>query len=148
MESTTLTKLDAAANSTISTYTASFQEFKEFTLGVLRGERKVDPKEPRVWVESADANNKTRTKVQFQSLEAGAKLLSAKNRALLRVIAEHRPKSVTELATLTHRAEQNVLRTLHKLSAVGLVRLDRGEGRAYQPVVTARKVHFEIDLLG
>jgi predicted transcriptional regulator len=126
----------------------SFQEFKEFTLGVLRGERKVDPKEPRVWVESADANNKTRTKVQFQSLEAGAKLLSAKNRALLRVIAEHRPKSVTELATLTHRAEQNVLRTLHKLSAVGLVRLDRGEGRAYQPVVTARKVHFEIDLLG
>ena len=127
--------------------TGSFQEFKEFTLGVVRGERKVDPSEPKIWIESADADDKTRTDVQFQSLEAGAKLLSAKNRALLRVIAERRPKSVSELATLTRRAEQNLLRTLHKLSAVGLVRLDRGEGRAYQPVVTARKVHFEIDLL-
>lgn len=33
---------------------------------------------------------------------------------------------------LTHRAQQNLLRTLHKLSAVGLGRLDKGEGRAYQ----------------
>jgi predicted transcriptional regulator len=126
--------------------TGSFQEFREFTMGVLRGERKIDPTEPKIWVESADAEKKARD-VQFQSLEAGAKLLSAKNRALLRVIAERRPKSVSELAELTHRAEQNLLRTLHKLSAVGLVRLDKGEGRAYQPVVTARKVHFEIDLL-
>jgi predicted transcriptional regulator len=127
--------------------TGSFKEFKEFTLGVVRGKRKLDPSEPKIWVESADSSEDNPTDVQFQSLEAGAKLLSAKNRALLRVIAERRPKSVSELATLTHRAEQNLLRTLHKLSAVGLVRLDRGEGRAYQPVVTVRKVHFEIDLL-
>jgi hypothetical protein len=127
--------------------TGSFQEFKEFTLGVVRGKRKIDPNEPKIWVESVDSIEKKRADVQFQSLEAGAKLLSAKNRALLRVIAERRPKSVSELATLTHRAEQNLLRTLHKLSAVGLIRLDKGEGRAYQPVVTARKVHFEIDLL-
>jgi hypothetical protein len=127
--------------------TGSFQEFKEFTLGVARGERKIDPNEPKIWVESVDSIEKKRADVQFQSLEAGAKLLSAKNRALLRVIAERRPKSVSELATLTHRAEQNLLRTLHKLSAVGLIRLDKGEGRAYQPVVTVRKVHFEIDLL-
>src|SRR5947209_8617583 len=72
---------------------------------------------------------------------------SAKNRALLRLIVERHPKSVSELAILAGRAEQNVLRTLHKLSAVGLVRLDKGEGRAYQPVVAGRKVHFEIDLL-
>jgi predicted transcriptional regulator len=65
-------------------------------------------------------------------LEAGAKLLSVKNRELLRIIAEQRPKSVGELAMLTHRAQQNLLRTLHKLSAVGLVRLDKGKGRAYQ----------------
>jgi predicted transcriptional regulator len=47
------------------------------------------------------------------------------------LIAERHPKSVSELAILAGRAEQNVLRTLHKLSAVGLVRLDKGEGRAY-----------------
>ena len=47
----------------------------------------------------------------------------------------------------TGRAEQNVLRTLKKLAAAGIVRLDRGEGRARRPVLAARKVHFEIDLL-
>jgi predicted transcriptional regulator len=85
--------------------------------------------------------------IRFQSLEAGAKLLSANNRALLRLIAERHPKSVSELAILAGRVEQNVLRTLHKLSAAGLVRLDKGEGRAYQPVVAGRRVHVEIDLL-
>jgi DNA-binding transcriptional ArsR family regulator len=85
--------------------------------------------------------------IRFRSLEAGVQLLSAKNRALLRLIAARRPKSVSELAMLAGRAEQNVLRTLRKLSAAGLVRLDKGDGRAYQPVVAGRKVHFEIDLL-
>ena len=128
--------------------TGSFREFREFTLAVVRGQRKIDPTEPKVWIESADPSQKRATLVQFQSLEAGAKLLSPKNRALLRMIADRRPKSVSELALLTRRAEQNLLRTLHKLSDAGLVRLDKGEGRAYQPVVTARTVHFEINLLG
>jgi predicted transcriptional regulator len=123
----------------------TYEEFKKFTLDVVKGERKVDPNEPKIWVESTDPAGVR--EIQFQSLEAGAKLLSAKNRALLRLIAERRPKSISELAMLAGRAEQNVLRTLHKLSAVGLVRLDKGEGRAYQPVVAGRKVHFEIDLL-
>lgn len=82
------------------------------------------------------------------SLEAGAKLLSAKNRVLLRAIAENKPQSVSELAAMTGRAEQNVLRTLNKLAAAGIVRLDRSEGRARRPVLAARKVHFEIDLIG
>jgi predicted transcriptional regulator len=125
---------------------ATYQEFKKFTLDVVKGKRRVDPIEPKIWVESTDADAGIR-EIQFQSLEAGAKLLSAKNRALLRLIAERHPKSVSELAILAGRAEQNVLRTLHKLSAIGLVRLDKGEGRAYQPVVAGRKVHFEIDLL-
>jgi len=37
---------------------------------------------------------------------------------------------------------------LNKLAAAGLVRLDKGTGRARRPVLAARKVHFEIDLLG
>jgi predicted transcriptional regulator len=125
--------------------TGTFKEFKEFSLAVARGTRRVNPDEPKIWVEQANAHGPA--PVRFQSLEAGAKLLSAKNRQLLRIIAECRPKSVSELAELTHRAEPNVMRTLHKLSAAGLVRLNKGEGRAYQPVVTARKVHFEIDLV-
>ena len=58
-----------------------------------------------------------------------------------------RPMTLGDLDILAGPAEQNVMRTLHKLSAVGLVRLDKGEGRAYQPVVAGRRVHFEIDLL-
>jgi predicted transcriptional regulator len=125
----------------------TFGEFKKFTLDVVKGKRRVDPLAPRIWVESSDPDDHGVREVQFQSLEAGAKLLSAKNRALLRLIAERQPKSVSELALLAGRAEQNLLRTLHKLSAAGVVRLEKGEGRAYQPVVAVRKVRFEIDLL-
>ena len=128
--------------------TGTFQEFKDYTLAVARGERKVDPSAPKVWVEPIEGGTSADEGVQFASLEAGAKLLSAKNRALLRTIAERQPKSVTELAAMTGRAEQNVLRTLNKLAAAGVVRLDKGEGRARRPVLAARKVHFEIDLLG
>jgi predicted transcriptional regulator len=128
--------------------TGTFQEFKDYTLAVARGERQVDPSEPKVWVEQIEGGEGAGEGVQFASLEAGAKLLSAKNRVLLRTIAERQPKSVTELAAMTGRAEQNVLRTLNKLAAAGVVRLDKGEGRARRPVLAARKVHFEIDLLG
>jgi predicted transcriptional regulator len=122
----------------------TFAEFKEFTTAVASGERRVDPKEPKIWYEPVGGSQRVGGEVQFSSLEAGAKLLSTRNRDLLRVIATHHPKSVSELAALVGRAEQNVLRTLHKMSAVGLVRLNKGAGRAYQPEVAARKVHFEI----
>lgn len=127
--------------------TGTFQEFKDYTLAVARGERTVEPSEPKVWVEPLKGGKRRQEGVQFASLEAGAKLLSAKNRALLRTIAEREPRSVTELAAMTGRAEQNVLRTLNKLAAAGVVRLDKGEGRARRPVLAVRRVHFEIDLL-
>jgi predicted transcriptional regulator len=126
----------------------SFEQFKEMTLAVVRGEHKPSPHDPKIWVEAVDGGKRTKDAIRFHSLEAGAKLLSTKNRALLRTIARRRPRSVSELAALTGRAEQNLLRTLRKLTEAGIVRLDPGAGRAYKPVVTASKVHFEIDLLG
>lgn len=59
--------------------TGTFEQFKDFTLAVARGERKVDPSEPKVWIESCKGKSGTKTAVQFTSLEAGVKLLSAKN---------------------------------------------------------------------
>lgn len=123
--------------------TGTFGEFKDYTLAVVRGERAVDPREPKIWVERTEADDGT---VQFHSLEAGAKLLSAKNRELLRLIATRKPESVHELADMAHRAPQNVQRTLHRLSAAGIVRLTRGAGRTLRPILTARKVVIEIDL--
>jgi predicted transcriptional regulator len=127
--------------------TGSFNQFKAMTLAVVRGERRLSPHEPKIWVE-AIGQKRAKGTLRFRSLEAGAKLLSAKNRALLRTIAKRRPRSISELASMTGRAEQNLLRTLRKLTVAGIVRLDRGEGRARKPVVAARRVHFEIDLLG
>lgn len=121
----------------------SFEEFKDYTLAVVRGERTVDSVAPKIWVERTETDNAT---VQFRSLEAGAKLLSAKNRALLRLIATREPQSVHELATMAHRAPQNVQRTLRRLSAAGIVRLTRGVGRSLRPVLTARRVLIEIEL--
>jgi predicted transcriptional regulator len=125
----------------------TFEGFKDFTLSVARGKRAIDPSEPKVWYERMSGTKAAKGGVRFRSFEAGAKLLSAKNRRLLRTIADRKPQSVTALARMTGRAEQNVLRTLKKLAAAGIVRLDRGEGRARRPVLAARKVHFEIDLL-
>lgn len=128
----------------------TFKEFQKHTIAVAKGEHVPTPSEPRIWYEPADARARRGSKgatVRFTSFEAGAKLLSAKNRVLLRLIATRHPRSISELAAFSGRAEQNVSRTLRKLSAAGLVRLDRGAGRARRPVVAARKVHFEIDLL-
>jgi hypothetical protein len=64
-----------------SVKTTSFREFQDFTLAVARGERAVDPNEPKIWMESRDGEDGAETAVRFTSLEAGTKLLSAKNRA-------------------------------------------------------------------
>jgi len=125
----------------------SFEDFKVLTLAVARGKRNVSAGEPKIWYESMDRSARRNTGVHFRSLEAGAKLLSAKNRALLRMIAKRKPRSVSELAAMTDRAQQNVLRTLTKLVAAGIVRLDKGEGRAKRPKLVAHKVHIEINLL-
>ena len=126
--------------------TGTFDQFKDFTLAVARGEREVEPNEPKIWIERRDALSGAETAIQFTSLEAGAKLLSAKNRELLRLIVTREPRSVSELADMAHRAPQNVQRTLRRLSDAGIVRLSPGEGRTVRPTVTARKVHIEIDL--
>ena len=122
----------------------TLDEFKKFTLAVARGEKTVDPREPKIWVERTDARDKST--VQFRSLAAGVQLLSIRNRNLLHLILTRKPQSVAALADMAHRAPQNVQRTLHRLSAAGIVRLHRGEGRMLRPVLTARKVHIEIDL--
>ena len=127
------------------TRTATFGAFKDFTLAVARGEQTVDPAEPKIWMEAREGAAGP-ADVQFTSLEAGVKLLSAKNRELLRLIATRAPQSVAELAGMAHRAPQNVQRTLHRLSTAGIVRLSPGAGRAMRPTLAARKVHIEIDL--
>jgi predicted transcriptional regulator len=91
---------------------ASYEDMKARTLAVARGERRVSPAEPKVW---------------FTSTESFAKVLSAGNRELLRIIAEQAPGSLDDLAQMTGRAKSNLSRTLKTMAGYGLVRLERGE---------------------
>ena len=71
---------------------ASYNEMKAMTLAVARGQRKLAPREPRIW---------------FPSTESFARVLSAGNRDLLRLIAEKAPSSLEELTRLSGRRKPN-----------------------------------------
>ena len=111
---------------------ASYEEMKARTLAVARGERRVAVDEPKVW---------------FTSTESFAKLLSAGNRELLRVIAERKPGSLDELARITGKAKSNLSRTLRTMEAYGLVRLERGERGRGTPSVVHDRVELDLPLI-
>jgi predicted transcriptional regulator len=52
-----------------------------------------------------------------------AEVLSDDNRALLRVIREEQPESLSHLANLTGRAPSNLSRTLRTMERYGLVEM-------------------------
>lgn len=79
-----------------------------------------------------------------ESAEALLRLLTPDNRRLLRTIRDSKPQSVAALARLTDRAVPNLLRTLAKLEAFGLIEI-RVDGRRRLPVAKLEKLHLEID---
>ncbi|HEY7551390.1 MAG TPA: helix-turn-helix domain-containing protein [Hyphomicrobiaceae bacterium] len=110
---------------------ASYEEMKARTIAVARGERRVRQGEPKIW---------------FTSTESFARVLSAGNRGVLRVIAEKAPQSLDELAQLTGRAKSNLSRTLKTMEAYGLVRPERGERGRVAPRVLHDRVELELSL--
>lgn len=111
----------------------SFEEMKSRTMRIARGEQRVSPREPRVW---------------FSSTESFAKVLSAGNRDLPRVIAEKAPASLDELASLTGRKKSNLSRTPRTMEGYGLVRLERGERGRIAPKVGYDRVELELAITG
>ena len=111
---------------------ASYEEMKARTLAVARGERRVASNEPKVW---------------FTSTESFAKVLSAGNRELLRVIAEKAPSSLDELAEITGKAKSNLSRTLRTMEGYGLVRLERGERGRIMPKIMHDRVELDLPLV-
>lgn len=110
---------------------ASLDQFKERTMAIVRGEYKVAPDEPKVW---------------FSSIESFAKVLSERNRELLRIIAETKPQSLNELAERTGRAKSNLSRTLKTLERYGLVRFEKGKGRVLMPRTPYTDVVLDLSL--
>jgi predicted transcriptional regulator len=110
---------------------ASYAEMKARTMRIARGEHRVAANEPKVW---------------FASTESFAKVLSAGNRDLLRIIAESAPGSLDELARITGRAKSNLSRTLKTMAGYGLIRLTRGERGKIAPKVAYDRVELELPL--
>lgn len=90
-------------------------------IAIAKGEYKPKPGEPKIW---------------FTSMRSLAEVLSDDNRALLRVIRETKPASLTGLAEATGRKASNLSRTLNTMSRYGLVELKR-EKTTVRPIVKA-----------
>ena len=110
---------------------AGYDEMKARTMRIARGEEKPAADDPKVW---------------FTSTESFAKVLSAGNRELLRVIAEKAPASLEELSEITGRALSNLSRTMKTMESYGLVRLEK-EGRKLAPKVVHDRVELALPLL-
>ena len=110
---------------------ASYEQFKKRTMAIARGEYRRAAGEPKVW---------------FSSIESFAKVLSERNRELLRVIGETKPQSLNELAVTTGRAKSNLSRTLKTLERYGLVRFEKGKGRTLVPRTPYTDVVLDLSL--
>lgn len=100
---------------------ATQQDIRARALVTAGGDHLPRPDEPKVW---------------FTSMRSLAEVLSDDNRALLRVIREQKPESLSQLAEVTGRAPSNLSRTLKTMERYGLVETQR-ELRTVRPVVKA-----------
>ena len=76
--------------------------------------------------------------VWFPSMATLAAVLSEDNRALLRLILQAKPKTMTELAALSGRQVPNLSRTLRMMEGYGLVALTKNarQTRPTEPAAT------------
>jgi predicted transcriptional regulator len=74
--------------------------------------------------------------VWFPSMATMAAVLSEDNRALLRIIRDAKPKTLTELAALSGRQVPNLSRTLRMMEGYGLVTLKKNV-REIEPLALA-----------
>ena len=95
------------------------EKIRERMLAIARGKYKPKASEPKIW---------------FTSMRSMAEVLSDDNRALLKVIQEAKPQSISSLATITGRKPGNLSRTLKTMSNYGFVEMKR-ENRQVRPVV-------------
>ncbi|MBE0437052.1 MAG: transcriptional regulator [Methylomicrobium sp.] len=97
------------------------EKMRERVLAIAKGEYKPEPTEPKIW---------------FTSMRSLAEVLSDDNRALLKIIQETHPESISSLAIITGRKPSNLSRTLKTMSNYGLVEMRR-EKNQVRPIAIA-----------
>ncbi len=104
----------------------SQDNIRKRVLAIARGEYRPKRNEPKIW---------------FPSMKSIAEVLSDNNRALLNMIVEIQPESLTELAVAAGRQPGNLSRTLKTMEHYGFVELKR-EKKSVKPIV--KVTEFEI----
>ena len=94
---------------------------RERMLSIAPGEYKPKTTEPKIW---------------FTSMRSLAEVLSDENRALLKVIQDTKPQSISTLAETTGRKPGNLSWTLKTMSNYGFVEMKR-ESRHVRPIAKA-----------
>lgn len=107
------------------------EEAKAHLLAIARGEIKRARNEPKVWL---------------SSLTSLAQLLDMDNMALLGVIRDAKPASLTELAEMTGRSVPSLSRTLSRMEDYGLIEMEEA-GRSKAPRLTFDRLEIVIDPL-
>jgi predicted transcriptional regulator len=102
------------------------EKIRERMLSIARGDYKPKSTDPKIW---------------FTSMRSLAEVLSDDNRALLKVIQDSKPKSISSLADITGRKLGNLSRTLKTMSNYGFVEMRR-ENRHVRPI--AKGTDFRI----
>jgi predicted transcriptional regulator len=110
---------------------ASYQEMKNRTMAIARGEYKPKRGEPKVW---------------FPSLEAFAGVLSEGNRELLQIIIDNQPESMKELAELSGRKPSSLSRTLKSMAHYGLIDLKKDSQGRIRPRVNYKDVVLDLPI--
>ena len=102
------------------------EKIRERVLAIARGDYKPKATDPKIW---------------FTSMRSLAEVLSDDNRALLKVIQDAKPQSISSLADITGRKPSNLSRTLKTMSNYGFVEMRR-ESKHVRPI--AKPTDFRI----
>jgi predicted transcriptional regulator len=109
----------------------SRENYAKRTVAVAKGRYKPRSDEPKIW---------------FETLKSMSQILSNENQNLLKLIIDHKPRSLTELEKISRRKKSNLSRTLKTLERYGIVELPMSKGRLVPKVIaTDFKVEFGLN---
>ena len=91
----------------------SRKDYMKRTIAIAKGEYKPRKEEPKIW---------------FDSIKSMAQVLGNENQELLRLIIDHKPRSLSELEKISERKKSNLSRTLKTLEKYGIVELSKQLG--------------------
>ena len=105
----------------------SRDQFQRRTIDIAAGKITLKRGEPKIW---------------FSSMKSLGEVLSGNNVRLLKLINEHHPETLGELARLSGRQTSNLSRTLKTMEKYGIVELKK-HAQKVQPITKATEFDIQ-----